>query len=153
MEATSTHRLYPERSATGVGAPAAWLPNPYHGISEAMKIEIAGRLKNKPHTTGQSSLSRGREGSDYSKESSRKARPQETAGANAGGCSGQTPLRTGDSDGEGEKPLVTDGGVAAEPWCPHRRTRRIGTVDAAGDAVIEERCISCGRTLSLGGGA
>lgn len=37
--------------------------------------------------------------------------------------------------------------------CPHQTVRRYGRTDAVGGAIIEERCLDCGRTLSDGGGA
>ncbi|WP_042662542.1 hypothetical protein [Haloferax sp. ATB1] len=50
-----------------------------------------------------------------------------------------------------ENRLITDGGITTANNCPHEHTRRYGKTDFTGSAVIEKRCIVCGRTLSLGG--
>jgi hypothetical protein len=56
-----------------------------------------------------------------------------------------------DPDRDGVEIPIGDGGIEASSVCAHRRTRRYGRTDDEGNAVIEVRCASCGRTLSVGG--
>lgn len=46
---------------------------------------------------------------------------------------------------------LTDGGVDVVDGCTHANTRRVGTVDDDGNAVLEERCRDCGQPVATEG--
>jgi hypothetical protein len=120
-------------------------------------------LKNKAHRTAEATRRRAgdRTSNDSLAGASQKTHPRAIADAQTGEHSPQesrpieqfssspdNPAGTQSID-RGDQ-IVADGGYVGI-WCSHPRTRRYGRTDARGKAVIEERCTTCGRTVSMGG--
>ena len=116
----------------------------------AVPSECVPSVQNRTHSDGRESQRDHKPmttetGSDYETSGHEGTVSQNTTGDDQDdGDEGDDP------DRDGVEIPIADGGITTAA-CAHRRKRRYGRTDDEGNAVIEVRCASCGRTLSVGG--